>query len=438
MAENWPAAARRPQPTLRRRPVRWLTGLAGVLALGVAAGCGQQPADMAEPQGTHSSSAADAGASGKASQAAPSPKSSPSATSSASRQPSAKSSDRPSASSTAKTEDASKSTTSGKSEKKKAEKKSQQKKAQAKKAEPTPAGKALYGPGDSGKKVRELQARLQQLNWFGGELSDNYGPTTREAVTGFQKKRNLQATGAVDQKTWDSLTAMTKKPSAADLKNAEPAGKAIMKQGQTSDRIKDLQARLTQLDWFSEKVTGYYGSVTSQAVKGFQGKRGLQATGAVDQKTWDSLTGMTKKPTKSELSGTSGSSSGGSTAGLDKRCLTGRAICINKSTSQLTWVVDGKAQLHFDVRFGADTSPTREGSFSVGWKAKDWTSTLYHSEMPYSMFFSGGQAIHYSSDFAARGYAGASHGCVNVRDLAGIKSLFGQAQVGDKVIVYRS
>ena len=52
------------------------------------------------------------------------------------------------------------------------------------------------------------------------------------------------------------------------------------------------------------------------------------------------------------------------------------------------------------------------------------------------MFFSGGQAVHYSPDFAARGYAGASHGCVNVRDLSAIKSLYSQVAVGDKVIVY--
>ena len=57
--------------------------------------------------------------------------------------------------------------------------------------------------------------------------------------------------------------------------------------------------------------------------------------------------------------------------------------------------------------------------------------------MPYAMFFSGGQAVHYSPDFAARGYSGASHGCVNVRNLVGIQSLFAQARVGDKVIVYR-
>jgi lipoprotein-anchoring transpeptidase ErfK/SrfK len=54
------------------------------------------------------------------------------------------------------------------------------------------------------------------------------------------------------------------------------------------------------------------------------------------------------------------------------------------------------------------------------------------------MFFSGGQAVHYSSDFAARGYSGASHGCVNVRDYGKIQWLFGKVNLGDKVIVYRS
>ncbi len=46
--------------------------------------------------------------------------------------------------------------------------------------------------------------------------------------------------------------------------------------------------------------------------------------------------------------------------------------------------------------------------------------------MPFAMFFSGGQAVHYSSDFAANGYYGASHGCVNVRDYDGVAWLFDQ------------
>ena len=91
-----------------------------------------------------------------------------------------------------------------------------------------------------------------------------------------------------------------------------------------------------------------------------------------------------------------------------------------------------------DVRFGSEFTPTREGLFSVYWKDADHVSELYGSPMPLSMFFSGGQAVHYSSDFAARGYAGASHGCVNVRDYDRLASLFAQVRTGDRVVVYRS
>jgi len=56
--------------------------------------------------------------------------------------------------------------------------------------------------------------------------------------------------------------------------------------------------------------------------------------------------------------------------------------------------------------------------------------------MPYSMFFSGGQAIHYSSDFARRGYSGASHGCVNTRDYSRMRLLYNRTPVGTRVYIY--
>ncbi|MGR6997295.1 L,D-transpeptidase [Yinghuangia aomiensis] len=75
---------------------------------------------------------------------------------------------------------------------------------------------------------------------------------------------------------------------------------------------------------------------------------------------------------------------------------------------------------------------------SVFQKSRDHVSTLYHTSMPFAMFFSGGQAVHYSPDFAKNGYNGASHGCVNVRNKALITQLFDTVRIGDKVIVYRS
>lgn len=302
---------------------------------------------------------------------------------------------------------------------------------------PTPSAStaaALLKPGDSGDRVRELQHRLLQIGWYSGQITPNYGDTTTGAVKGFQDKRDLEATGVVDQKTWDSLAAMTRKPTHDEMYNVLKAGPAILEKGDEGTQVKKLQARLSQIGWFAGKITGYYGDDTATGVKGFQTKRAIPTTGEVDQRTWDRLLAMTREPTAEELSNKPPK---GSSAGLDSRCMTGRVLCISKGTSTLKWVIDGKVQSTFAVRFGSELTPTREGSFSVGWKSRDHVSSIYHTPMPFAMFFSGGQAVHYSADFAARGYNGASHGCVNVRDRAGIAALFDQVRVGDKVIVYR-
>ena len=70
--------------------------------------------------------------------------------------------------------------------------------------------------------------------------------------------------------------------------------------------------------------------------------------------------------------------------------------------------------------------------------SRDHVSSLYDTSMPFAMFFSGGQAVHYSPDFAAVGYAGASHGCVNIRDHAAIAAIYDQVSIGDRVVVHRS
>jgi peptidoglycan hydrolase-like protein with peptidoglycan-binding domain len=225
------------------------------------------------------------------------------------------------------------------------------------KPRPLAPGPRLLGPGDSGGQVRELQARLKQIAWFGTDVSGTYGDLTREAVRGFQAKREIPVTGEVDRRTLDRLHAMTTRPTAAELHN-----------------------------------------------------RGTLPT---------------NRPTNRP-------------GALDPRCRVGRVLCIDKTSSTLRFVVDGSVRQTLDTRFGGASTPTREGVFDVYFKNVDHVSKLYGSPMPYAMFFDRGQAVHYSSDFAAVGYAGASHGCVNLRDHDGIAHLFGQVQVGDKVVVYWS
>ena len=123
---------------------------------------------------------------------------------------------------------------------------------------------------------------------------------------------------------------------------------------------------------------------------------------------------------------------------LDPRCrIPGKVLCIDKSDRVLRVVRDGQVVKTMSARFGGSRTPTREGTFKVSWKSRSHVSSIYHTSMPYAMFFSGGQAVHYSPDFARNGYAGASHGCVNLRDYRGAGWLFDWTPTGTRVVVAR-
>ncbi|MFF3098036.1 L,D-transpeptidase family protein [Streptomyces cyaneofuscatus] len=225
---------------------------------------------------------------------------------------------------------------------------------------------------------------------------------------------------------------VTAPPPTARPSTAPPPPRVLLRTGSEGPQVRELQARLRQIGHFGRTPTGYYGTVTAEAVRSFQVKRGTEATGATDAVTWRKLLAMTRTPTADELDPPTERP----VAEPDERCLTGRVLCISKKSRTLAWMIDGRVVSAMDVRFGSEYTPTREGEFPVFWKSRDHVSTLYDTPMPYALFFSGGQAVHYSADFAANGYGGASHGCVNVRDKAKVAALFDQVKNGDKVVIY--
>ncbi|GGV80617.1 lipoprotein [Streptomyces griseoloalbus] len=221
-------------------------------------------------------------------------------------------------------------------------------------------------------------------------------------------------------------------PSGAGTPSVRRAPRVLWSRGASGRDIRELQARLRQVAWIFHGPTGTYDELTEKAVRGFQGKRGLPRTGVTDTVTWQRLLAMTREPGRWELY-----LMGGQPADApDARCRTGRVLCISKSSRTLRWMIDGRTVSTMPVRFGSAYTPTREGVFRIYWKSRHHVSTLYDSPMPYAMFFSGGQAVHFSADFAARGYAGASHGCVNVGDEGAVARLYGQVRDGDKVVVH--
>ncbi len=258
-----------------------------------------------------------------------------------------------------------------------------------------PAPVVVLQVGDNGPRVRSMQARLKQLGWFSGDVTDQYGPRTSAAVKGFQAKRGFDVTGAADERTYERILSMSRRPTADELANVDPTPTETATPTETS---------------------------TSTAT-------------ATPTKTVSKPT-ATPTPTRTTAAPKPKPKPSGIAYDVDSRCLTGRVMCVSKTDRSLTWVVDGVAQYRFDVRFGSDELPTREGTFSVYKKKVDVISNLYHTPMPYSMFFSGGQAVHYSSNFARLGYSGASHGCVNVRDKAGVIRLYNDSRVGDKVVIH--
>ncbi len=279
-------------------------------------------------------------------------------------------------------------------------------------------------------------------------LGDGSTPNSRQDVTGRPGGRPAThgTAGGTDRPAADRASKPDRPASRRDgsgpTVQEDVTGRVVLLgPGDTGAGVRELQARLRQIDWFSGDVTDFYGDVTRAAVAGFQTKRGFGSTGEVDQETLTRLEEMTHEPTADELANVvpvAVATDPADGAALDPRCLTGRVVCIDKTSSSLRYVVDGDVRLSVDARFGGNGHFTREGAFQVLRKSRDHVSSLYDSSMPFAMFFSGGEAVHYSPDFAANGYAGSSHGCVNIRDYDAVAWLFDQVEVGDPVVVYWS
>jgi peptidoglycan hydrolase-like protein with peptidoglycan-binding domain len=275
--------------------------------------------------------------------------------------------------------------------------------------------------------IRDLQVRLRVVRsaYWPLAVTGVYTAALGPKVLAFQRDQDLPQSGVVDQRTWARLSYLTTAP--VTVRNGSPVA-----------TIKELQLRLRAVGVWRSAITGTWTATLAQQVLHFQRGQALPQTGAVDTRTWSRLVSLTYRPgTFDRHRYTAGLRPVMPTAAsLDSRCRTGRVMCVDKATRTLTWVVDGKPLMVMWARFGRPGLETREGTFRVSRKYEYVISNLYFTPMPYSMFFSGGQAVHYSSNFARLGYASASHGCVNIADHAQIKSLFFKVRVGDKVVVY--
>lgn len=144
--------------------------------------------------------------------------------------------------------------------------------------------------GSRGTEVSKLQQKLKQLGYFTyPEITDYYGTFTAEAVRKFQEKNKLPVTGVADSAT---LAKINEAIASSEPQPSAPKAGIYLTIGSTDSEVKEVQTMLKQLGYFTySQITGYYGTITANAVKSFQRDVNLKATGAVDAETYERLMG---------------------------------------------------------------------------------------------------------------------------------------------------
>lgn len=155
----------------------------------------------------------------------------------------------------------------------------------------------------TGQPIRSLQTMLRVIaesdNTLPSIVPDGiYGQQTATAISAFQRKYGLPATGITDQRTWDTITAVYE-PALIQIDEAQPLyiildPMEIITENQQHPNLYIVQGMLQVFSLAYEgmiapDVTGILDIPTAQALSRFQEQNGLPMTGHLDKQTWKQL-----------------------------------------------------------------------------------------------------------------------------------------------------
>lgn len=138
--------------------------------------------------------------------------------------------------------------------------------------------------------IASLQEKLSVLGYFEDEeYTTFFGDKTVAALKAFQKDNGLKQDGIAGKETFYILN---KKITQNEVlpENFEP-----IKEGDTGDRVVDIQTKLKDLDIYQTEINSIYDQATITAVICFQQINGVPQTGIVDVPTYIKLNAVSGK-----------------------------------------------------------------------------------------------------------------------------------------------
>ncbi|NEP45947.1 MAG: hypothetical protein F6K35_44780, partial [Okeania sp. SIO2H7] len=153
-------------------------------------------------------------------------------------------------------------------------------------------GFPLLRIGSTGREVVELQQLLQSRGYFNFPINGYFDSRTQDALARFQQANGLPVTGQFDAAT-SALLGGGSSPGSPTI--PLPA-RGFFQREDRGPAVTTLQQLLQTLGYFRTNPTGFYGPITEDAVRQFQGDRGLTQTGQVGRTTLSSLLGSSGSP----------------------------------------------------------------------------------------------------------------------------------------------
>jgi YVTN family beta-propeller protein len=185
--------------------------------------------------------------------------------------------------------------------------------------------------GSKNSEVTALQKQLQAAGYFDGPVTGYFGTLTQEAVIAFQKARGITPNGVADTNTFNALNT-TETPAQEQVKEtAKPAPQPakeiptpapqiqqpvvvdkpktaakttqVLEKGKRGSEVTALQKKLQAAGYFDGPVTGYYGTLTQEAIIAFQKANGIVPDGVADSSTLQALDSPKEasKPSQEEI-----------------------------------------------------------------------------------------------------------------------------------------